>query len=170
MISELATSQLNLLLDSTIEKTVDEVLEFCLFFLRGQDLLIDESIKFLDENGYQMKQAIKCYRCQSSPHNKIWIALGAQGREQLCTMHSCTCSEYVNMNRVAHADMDVICKHMLAVRIATAWKIVEEVTLSDEQYTHFFHSKVMELSFGILNVPTDGNGNGNNHSRASSRS
>ena len=158
MISELVSSQLYLLLDTSIEKTVDEVLEFCLFFLKGQDLLIDESIKFLDENGYQMKQAIKCYRCQSSPHNKIWIAMGAQGREQLCTLHSCTCNEYMNMSHVAHADMDVICKHMLASRIATAWKIVEEVTMTDEQYTQFFHTKVMELSAGILNVPTNGNG------------
>ena len=120
--------------DPTKSLLCAEVLKVARFVLFDHGKLVDSAVELIDEqkaNG----TPIKCYFSSTGqqPPRKCWRVPGSEkGTEYTCLLHFCPCQSFCEMSKAASPDRAVHCKHLSAVRIATALSLVNYQVSQDE--------------------------------------
>ena len=129
---------------------VDAVLKAARFALWDQPKLVDSAVDLLDSIKAN-DTTIRCYISVSSSNavpgggggggpsfvlrRKCWRVPGSdKGTEYTCLTHYCPCPTYTEMAKCVQEGRTAVCKHLVAIRIATALSLVTNSVLSEEQY------------------------------------
>lgn len=121
--------------EAAANPNLDKILTIASFALWDQKILMDSAVELLDSIKAN-QTTIRCYASQGpGGRRKCWRMPGSdKGTEYTCMLHYCPCPMYTDMaGRVAEG-RTVMCKHLVAIRIATALGIVSESVLGDEQF------------------------------------
>lgn len=116
----------------------DNVLNFMRFALCDQTKLLDSAVDLLD-NIKGNDTVIQCYHSNpvsnSTIKRKCWRIPGSdKGTEYTCLLNYCPCANFTEMTKCASEGRVVMCKHLVAIRIATAMNLVSNETLNDDQF------------------------------------
>jgi predicted nucleic acid-binding Zn finger protein len=111
----------------------ESVLKKVNFILHDQLNLVESSLDLLDECGH-----ITRIICGSSGR-MFWRVPSSQqrfrgGKDYLCLEGHCPCRSFGEQARVLPATTTVICKHLLAIRIATACSMVKTEIVTESVF------------------------------------
>jgi predicted nucleic acid-binding Zn finger protein len=105
-----------------------EVLKSLDFALFDNRKLLESAVEMIGEDGrHSIKQfsSVSCGR-------KCWKVRGSQDREYTCLSSFCSCPSYLMQSKQASGR--VLCKHLLAIKIAGMLGSVEKEEVSDERF------------------------------------
>lgn len=113
----------------------DKVLKIAQFALHDLPKLMESAVDLLDSIKAN-QTIIRCYASQGpGGRRKCWRMPGSdKGTEYTCMLHYCPCPTYTELAGRVTEGRTVMCKHLVAIRLATALGIVNESVLGDEQF------------------------------------
>lgn len=111
-------------------KDSDAVLRAFYFALHDQAKLLEHAMDTIDVDSGRTK-AVREIK-ESGSGRKCWKVRGSQGNEYLCLDQYCSCPSFMQLCR-GH-EMRVVCKHMVAVRLAKALHLVEYKEVNREEF------------------------------------
>jgi len=115
----------------------DAVLKVARFALWDHPKLVDSAVDLLDSIRAN-ETTIRCYVsvCGASVRRKCWRVPGSdKGTEYTCLLHYCPCPTYTDMAKhVSGGSSTAMCKHLVAIRIASALALVQVSVLGEEQF------------------------------------
>ena len=158
MISASQVEYMDSLLDAETVYDREELLRMCRFYLYDQLKVLESAVDIVDSpfvsgTGASVVSKVRCYRSQSSARS-FWIVPGSRGAEYTCVSGGCTCQSYLEMSKSAGVNIEVMCKHLIAIRLATALDMVVHETLSDENFVQQLSSKILSSIQGVDNLLT----------------
>jgi predicted nucleic acid-binding Zn finger protein len=142
MITDEQYALLDLLAETnSSNKTVeaDEILSDAYFIFYDQVKFLESALEILDQSEEQHQSAVKTI-CHDMSTRKYWKVTGFHDAEYLCFGRSCTCPFYMNTlrssnsNRMQPVGLQVVCKHLIAVRLATSLHKIEVVKLPMDKF------------------------------------
>lgn len=71
----------------------------------------------------------------SDPHHKVWKLIGSKGNPYICLKRHCPCRNYFELNK--QSKEIILCKHLLAIRIANVLKLYEELIIDDDEFIRY---------------------------------
>jgi predicted nucleic acid-binding Zn finger protein len=105
-----------------------EILKSLDFVLFDNRKLLESAVEMIGEDG---KQGIKQFSSISCGR-KCWKVRGSHDREYTCLSSFCSCPSYLMQSKQASGR--VLCKHLLAIKIAGMLGLVEKEEVSDERF------------------------------------
>ena len=99
------------------------------FILFDHRKLLESAVEMLGDDG--QSTGVKEY-VSNSCGRKFWKVRGSQDREYTCLRSFCSCQSYLIQTK--QATTDVICKHLLAIKIADMMGLVEKEEVTDEKF------------------------------------
>mmetsp|Transcript_71722 Transcript_71722/g.140887 ORF Transcript_71722/g.140887 Transcript_71722/m.140887 type:complete len:156 (-) Transcript_71722:358-825(-) len=106
-----------------------EILKGLSFILFDHRKLLESAVEMLGDDG--QSTGVKEY-VSNSCGRKFWKVRGSQDREYTCLRSFCSCQSYLIQTK--QATTDVICKHLLAIKIADMMGLVEKEEVTDEKF------------------------------------
>jgi predicted nucleic acid-binding Zn finger protein len=91
------------------------------FIFHDNRRLLEAAVDIIDD----FESPVRKYHCEASGRC-LHKVQGAQGREYICLGDYCSCANFLQTSR--HLQKNVICKHLLCIRLATA---LGKVTVQD---------------------------------------
>ncbi len=145
---------MNSLLDAEMVYEPDELLRACRFFLYDQIKVLESAVEIVDGPYVSERNVskIRCIRSRSSSRS-FWIVPGSRGAEYTCTSCGCTCQNFLELSKSAGVNVEVMCKHLIAIRLATALDGVINETLKDEDWVNELSSRILPSFQGMENKP-----------------
>ena len=121
----------------------DAVLQLTRFATWDQPKLLEAAVDLLDSIKSN-ETSIRCYVSsgaagtpQAKVRRKCWRVPGTEkGTEYACLLHYCPCDAYVTLAAGVSEGRTAMCKHLLAIRIATALSQTSHVALAEEQFVN----------------------------------
>ena len=113
-----------------VEKGTEvEVLKGLNFILFDNRKLLEAAVEILGEDGQSggVKEFIS-----NSCGRKCWKVRGSHDKEYTCLRSFCSCPSFLMQAKQAAGD--VMCKHLLAMRVAAMIGMIESEEVSDERF------------------------------------
>ena len=143
------------LLDADTVYDREELLRMCRFYLYDQLKVLESAVDIVDgpfvSGGVTSK--VRCCHSHSGARS-FWMVPGSRGAEYTCVSGGCTCQSYLEMSKSAGVNVEVMCKHLIAIRLATALDMVAHETLSDESFVTQLSSKISSSCQGVDSLLT----------------
>lgn len=159
----------------------DHVLRFARFVLFDQLKVLEGALDVLDRPGrvQRFDSVVPCDAAQAQGSNNstmkgksvlarsFWKVPNSDARAghaspstYTCTETGCTCVRYCELARAADAGLTPMCKHLLAVRLATALGLVDVGELQQRDDGDAFAAELARLTFEGMRGVTGGSGGG----------
>ena len=103
------------------------VLHVMNFALHDNRRLLDSAVDIIDDHDFPVKQ----YCCDASGRS-FYKVQGSQGREYICLGEYCNCASFLQTAR--QLQKNVICKHLLCVKISLALGKVVVHSITEEMF------------------------------------
>ena len=176
MISETQVGLLEEFLDRDRRwESADDVLRLARFILHDQLKVLESALTVLDR-----KERVQCFDAIATAHNGARSDLGAGDKDVVarsywsvpdsrtghanpytCTEVGCTCMSYCDLARAADGGLTPMCKHLLAVRLATALGLVECVRKDEAAFAaDLSTAMVVGLGLHVGSVQSAGGASG----------
>ncbi len=114
------------------------------YFVLGEN---EETLKLLEhavdvinlsaaESGSSQKHLVVHEFIHQDSSRKFWKVAGSNNNEYFCLYNFCSCPHYMQMVKSASIDKSTchVCKHMIAVRLASALKLIDKHSVSLEVF------------------------------------
>jgi predicted nucleic acid-binding Zn finger protein len=109
--------------------------------LRDQPKLIEHALSILDKD--PKASVVKRFTDASNRH--FYTVRGEEEEEEnICFENFCSCPSFAQLS--SGHEMKIMCKHLLATRIARALNSAEEINASPEQAGHIITSRGAQIS------------------------
>ena len=117
----------------------DDVLRAARFYLHDQIKVLEAAVEVLDH-----KEPIECVDCVGPGDfvaRSYWRVPSSSKQGGLnpewytCMETGCTCVRYIELARAVDPSMTPMCKHLIAVRLATALKLVKYTRANAEDFS-----------------------------------
>lgn len=142
MLSHIQSQLLQTFCDSYDDKKgpYSEVIKGVNFILHDNRKLLESSVEILGEDAHNsgVKQYISC-----SCGRKCWKVQGSHDHEYICLSNYCSCPSFLLQNKTAEKN---ICKHLLAIKLATMMGTVECEIVSDERFVELLCQEMSTAS------------------------
>ncbi|KAJ1432692.1 hypothetical protein B484DRAFT_24742 [Ochromonadaceae sp. CCMP2298] len=114
----------------------NEVLKTLNFILHDNRKLLESSVDIVSNDGGG--SAVKEFQSSRSGR-KCWKVQGSQDREYICLTNYCSCPSFLNQSKQANAR--VLCKHLLAIKLANMLGVCAREAVSDEAFVEYLCSE-----------------------------
>lgn len=127
--TEIQTKMLNTFLIEEENASKESILKRINFIIGNQSQLIENCMDLLDDSTKQIK------RIKSASTERIFWKVPSQSyrgglkKDYICTEKYCPCRSFGELAKSNRSD--VLCKHLLAIRIGTALKVIIEQVVTD---------------------------------------
>ena len=159
----------------------DDVLRFARFVLFDQLKVLEGALDVLDRPGrvQRFDSVVPCDSAQAQGNNNstmkgkslvarsFWKVPNSDSRAghattstYTCTETGCTCVRYCELARAADAGLTPMCKHLLAVRLATALGLVDVGELQQRGDVDAFATELAQLTIDGMRGVAGGSGGG----------
>jgi predicted nucleic acid-binding Zn finger protein len=114
--------------------------------LSDQEKILDAALEIFDNNSVHDDKSLTRslpvieYTCdlagetsEGERRRSFYKVIGSKDREYLCLRQYCSCRSYSQMAR--NEGRKVLCKHLLAVKIARAMNLLDRRIVSDDEYS-----------------------------------
>jgi SWIM zinc finger len=119
-------------IEESNERSKESVLHQISFILWDHDHLLSNCLELLDDDRTEIR------RIKSATTSRVFWKVpsqsfrGAQQRDYTCTEKFCSCRSFSEMARTTTSE--ILCKHLLAVRIGTALNMIVEQVVPDNLF------------------------------------
>ena len=117
--------QLFKLIEHDTSKNEDDIIRMIESFYDDTKLM-ESALEILDKTNQIIEFRGSC------KYRKIWKIIGSKDKSYYCLYNFCPCQSYENNNK--SSSKVVLCKHLLAIRIALALRKTLETVISDEEF------------------------------------
>lgn len=156
MLQESQVQQLDHILEGGPFEACEETdaIKHLRFLLWDQVKLLDTAVELLDTiKGNDLH--ITCYSSQatgaggnSKTKRRCWRVPGStKGTEYTCFINFCPCRSYIDMSKQQGQARTVMCKHLVAVRMATLLGWVTQEAVNDAQFVAKMCQETSESAF-----------------------
>jgi predicted nucleic acid-binding Zn finger protein len=116
---------------SSKETDNESILRLFDFVLLDNRKVLEAAVDILDNS----KFSIKKFTSESSDRS-CWKVHGSQGKDYMCLENFCSCQSYLQQAKQHRGR--ILCKHLLAVRLATSMSKINCEVISDEKFAQKF--------------------------------
>lgn len=114
---------------------IDELLTAANYLFSEQGKLLDAALEIIDTQDDQRFRPVHEY-VEETSSRRYWKVIGSHDTQYLCLEGYCNCPFFMNAMRSHSADVQgrIVCKHLIAVRLASALRRVEIHRLPLEKF------------------------------------
>ena len=109
---------------------VDDALRQVHFVLEDQMKLVEASLELLDHERKTTVQMIE----EESGERYFWRVQGSKDQDYLCLARHCSCQSFQQLLKQSTEAQPILCKHLLAIKLARILGMVDKVKLPLDQF------------------------------------
>lgn len=131
---------------------VDDALRQVHFLLQDHTKLIEASLELLDHERKSSVQMIE----DDAGDRHFWRVQGSKEQDYLCLTRHCSCQSFQQLLKVSSDSQPILCKHLLAIKLAVILDMVDRVKLPLDQFVERMCQAVQGAQGLAASVPSTG--------------